>query len=122
MYKEAYEKYVERMVDCLPMDDPLFISKLSECHLLPEHIKEALPAQMAKASYFLNHMIKPVLDTDDISRFDNLLSVMGDSDYANVKTLADKIKSEFTIETVSELEDAGMIILKYSIYIYVTYH
>ena len=109
MYKEAYEKYVEKMVKCLPMDDPLFISKLTEYHLLPEHIKEALPAQMAKGSYFLDHMIKTALDTDDISRFDNLLSVMEDSDYANVKTLADQINSEFKISTVPELEGTGMI-------------
>ena len=77
------------------MDDVLFITKLSEHHLLSRQTDEALPTQVAKASYFLDHVIKPALDIDDISSFNNLLSVMEQSDYANVKTLAHKIKSEF---------------------------
>ena len=98
-HKEAFEKYVEQLVKCLPMDDVLFITKLFEHHLLPRQTDEALPTQVAKASYFLDHVIKPALDIDDISTFDNLLSVMEHSGYANVETLAGEIKSEFDKET-----------------------
>ena len=77
------------------MNDPLFISKLLEHHLLPRQINEALSTQVAKASYFLDHVIEPDLDNDDISSFDNLLSVMKHSDNATVKALAFTIKSDF---------------------------
>ena len=81
------------------MNDPLFISKLLEYHLHPRQINEALSTQVAKALYFLGHVIEPALEIDDISSFDNLLSVMEHSDNANVKTLASTIKSEFDKET-----------------------
>ena len=92
----AYEEHVEKLVKCLPMDDTLFITKLSAYKLLPGDTQsqlEALPTQAAKASYFLGHVIKPAIDIDDTSSFDDLLSVMEDCGYAHVEKLACKIKS-----------------------------
>ena len=80
------------------MDDTLFITKLSICKLLPENIEsqlKALPTQAAKASYFLEHVIKPTLDTASIYSFDNLLSVMECSGCGITEKLACEIKSEF---------------------------
>ena len=79
------------------MDDTRFITKLSICKLLPENIENQLkasPTQAAKASYFLEHMIKPTLDTADTYSFDNLLSVMECSGYGITEKLARKIKTE----------------------------
>ena len=104
--KEAYEKYAEKLVRCLPMDDTLFIAKLSNHKLLPGDTHDqlkALPTQPAKALYFLNHVIKPALDIDDTSSFDNLLSVLNQCGYTHVKALASKIKSEIIKMSGTEL-------------------
>ena len=95
--KEVFEKYTEKLVRCLPMDDTFFITKLSHHKLLPgdtrNHLKNA-STQPAKASYFLDHVIKPALDVDNTSSFNNLLSVMDQCEYDHVIQLASKIKSE----------------------------
>ena len=93
----AYEKYAKALIECLPMDDTVLIAKLSKYGLLAgdtsDHLK-ALPTQGSKASYFLDHVIKPALDIDDTSGFDDLLSVMEHCGYDHVEKLAYKIKSE----------------------------
>ena len=48
-------------------------------------------------------MIKPALDIDDTSSFDNLLSVMEHCGYAYVEKLACEIKSE--IDEANEVEE-----------------
>ena len=93
----AYEEYVEKLVLCLPMDDTLFITKLTKRKLLPGDTSnqlKALSTQTTKASYFLDHVIKPALNIDETSSFDDLLSVMEHCGYAHVEKLASKIKSE----------------------------
>ena len=94
---EAYEKYSEKLIKCLPMNDTLFIAKLSSHKLLPGDTNnqlEALSTPGKKAHYLLNHVIRPALDTDDTSSFDNLLSVMEHCGYGHVKKLACEIKSQ----------------------------
>lgn len=79
------------------MDDPFFIAKLSTHKLLPDNTSsqlEALQTQAHKVSYFLNHVIKPSLDVEDNSGFDNLVSVMEQCGYDHVKRIASEIKSE----------------------------
>ena len=94
-YREVYTKYMEKLVRCLPMNDVLFIAKLSTEHLLPgdtqDHI-QALPTSANKSSYFLSQVIKPSLDIDSTGTFDTLLSVMEACEYAHVKALAAQIK------------------------------
>ena len=93
----TYEKYAEKLMGCLPMNDTLFTAKLSNCDLLSKDTSdqlEALPTQVAKASYLLNHVIKPTLDIGATFIFDNLLSVMEHCGYAHVEKLAYEIKSE----------------------------
>ena len=93
----VYEGCMEKLVKCLPMDDTLFVTKLSSCKLLPGDTNDqlkALPTQSAKSSYFVDHVIKPALEIDDTSSFDDLLSVMEHCGYVHVEKLAFKIKSE----------------------------
>ena len=87
------------MVKCLPMNDTLFIAKLSSCKLLPGDTNnqlETLPTPGKKAHYLLNHVIKPALDTDDTSSFHNLLYVMEHCGYDHVRKLACEIKLQIT--------------------------
>ena len=98
----VYEQYIESLVKGLPMDDILFITKLSTCKLLPGDTNDqlkSLPTQAAKASYFLDHVIKSALEIDDTSSFDNLLSVMEHSGYLHMENLSCKIKSEMNKES-----------------------
>ena len=96
--KAVYDSYVEKLVKCLPMDDAYFIAKLSTQQLLPgdtESKIKALATQADKASYFLNHVIKPALSIDDTSEFNKLLCIMQECGYNHVKSLSYKIQYEF---------------------------
>ena len=97
----AYEKYAKKLMECLPMDDTVFITKLSNHDLLSEDTSDqvkALPTPVAKASYLLDHVIKPTLDIGANFIFDNLLSIMEHCGYAHVEKLAHKINSEIHTE------------------------
>ena len=96
-HKRAYQKYLEKLVKCLPMDDIHFITKLSTQQLLPgdtENKIKPLSTQAEKASYFLSHVIKPAVDINETSSFDKLLSIMQNCDYIHVEKLAVTIKCE----------------------------
>ena len=104
-YTRAYHDHVEKLVKCLPMDDTHFITKLSAKQLLPgdtENKIKVLSTQAEKASYFLNHVIKPSLDIDETSDFDELLSIMQNCGYKHVEKLAITIKCE--IDKLSEIK------------------
>ena len=96
---KAYESHIDKLVQCLPMDDSLFIAKLSKHKLLPGNINnkiETLQTEAEKSLYFLNRVIKPALNINDTFSFDNLLSVMEHCGYAHVKKLSCVIKSEIS--------------------------
>ena len=95
--RKAYENHVEKLVKCLPMDDTLFITKLSAQQLLPgdtENKIKTLSTQADKSDYLLNHMIKPALDIDETSNFHKLLSIMQNCGYSHVQNLATSIEQE----------------------------
>ena len=101
-HMEAYDNYVEKLMKCLPMDDTHFIIKLSTQKLLPGNTQnkiETLSTQADKASYFLNHIIKPALEISETCTFHKLLSVMEDCGYVYVENLSHKIKSEIDKQT-----------------------
>ena len=109
-HKETFDKYSEELVKCLPMNDTLFIAKLSTFNLLPENTNDqlqGLPTQADKALYLLNHVIKPALAINDTSSFESLLSVMEQCGYDHVKILACIIKSQIGKENNM---DSGMYI------------
>ena len=94
---KAYYNYVEKLVKCLPMNDISFVTKLSQRRLLPGDTQNeisTLPTPVKKAAYFLDTVIKPALEIDDSSNFEELLSVMENCDYNHVEKLSRKIKSE----------------------------
>ena len=98
-HQEAFDKYSEELVKCLPINDTFFIAKLSTFNLLPGNTSnqlEALPTQADKAMYFLNHVIKPALAINDASSFENLLSVMEQCGYIHVRKIACQIKSQMS--------------------------
>ena len=98
-HKEAFDKYSEDMVKCLPMNDTLFIAKLSTFNLLPGNTNnqlQALPTQADKAVHLLNNVIKPALDTNDTTSFESLLSVMEQCGYDHVKRIACIMKSQIS--------------------------
>ena len=98
-HKEAFDEYSEELVKCLPMNDTLFIAKLSTFNLLPGNTNDqlqALPTQADKALYFLNHVIKPALAINDTTSFENLLSAMEQCGYDHVKRIACMIKSQIS--------------------------
>ena len=78
------------------MDDPLFVAELFSHDLLPgDHYDqiESRSTRADKAVYFLNHVIKPAM-VSDVGSFNELLKVMEDSEYSNVKELAQQIRSK----------------------------
>ena len=109
IYQKYAIEYIDKLVTALPMDDPLFIAKLSKHRLLPSdtdsHLK-ALLTQAEKSSYFLDHVIKPALEIGDSSGFDKLLSVMEHCGYDHVEKLACEIK--FKIDKASDV-GSGMV-------------
>ena len=94
---KIYDKYVNKLVKSLPMDDTCFIATLSAKGLLPgnnESVIIELSTPAEKAAYFLSHVIKPALDIDDCYDFNILLSIMQDCGYHHVQNLCCNIQSD----------------------------
>ena len=94
-YKKLFRNNFEKLLT-LPMDDSTFIAKLTTNKLLPGDTGGKIEAQSTladKASYFLNHIIKPSLDVGIVDSLNRLLSVMEQCDYDHIKQLALEIKS-----------------------------
>ena len=94
---EVFKKFYLKLVKGLPMDDTLFRAELFTNDLLPGDHKErveSLTTKSDKAAYFLDHVIKPSVTSDDHgSSFDKLLNIMEDSDHQGVKELAKQIRT-----------------------------
>ena len=81
------------------MNDAQFIAELYSCNLLPEDVKEhvqsneSLPTRANKAMYYLDHVIKPSVTNGIGSSFDQLLNVMEDSEYQDMKEFAKMIRT-----------------------------
>ena len=94
---KAYERYFDKLVNCLPMQDTLFIAILSARYLLPGNTNsaiETLSTPADKASYFLSTVVKPALVINDTSSFDSLLSFMECCGFDHLEKLACTIESE----------------------------
>ena len=95
---KVFKDFYSKLVETLPMKDALFIAKLYSCDLLPDDIKEhvhsvSLPTKADKATYFLDHVIKPSVTTGVGNSFDQLLNVMENSEHQGVKELAKLIRT-----------------------------
>jgi len=79
------------------MDDVTFIAKLYSRNLLPGDTRDEVESQATrarKAAYFLDHVIKRSLSTAFAGSFNELLKVMEDSEYDDVKELAKLITTK----------------------------
>lgn len=93
---EVFQHYYPQLLAILPMNDATFISKLYSVQLLPGNIKsqvESQPTQADKAVYFLDHVIKPSVTSGIGRSFENLLTVMEDSEHDGVKELAKMMRN-----------------------------
>ena len=93
---EVFKQFFAKLAKSLPMDDPIFVAELFSHDLLPgNHYDqvELRSIRAEKAVYFLNHVIKPAIITD-VDRLNQLLNIMEDSEYSNVKELAQQIRSK----------------------------
>ena len=100
---KLFERYVDKLVKCLPMDDTHFIVKLSANRLLPgdtENKIKQLSTPSDKASYFLSHVIKPALEIDDVSNFKQLLSIMHNCGYSHVQNLSLKVDQDMNVKHI----------------------
>ena len=96
-YMKVYDDNYERLVKILPMDDTLFTAKLTSKSLLPEDIGskiDSLSTKAEKAKHFLKNVIKPSLDVDDTRDLNNFISIMKNSEYRPLNTVATKMKAE----------------------------
>ena len=98
---QLFEHHCQGLIHSLPLNNTDFIEDLSKCDLLPEDIKqklEELPERKDRTSYFLDYVIKARLEDGDKTCFFNLLTVMNNSKYDNVKDLAKQIESEYDVD------------------------
>ena len=106
----VFKQFYDRLVITLPMNDVLFIAELYSHDLLPDIIKDrvkTLASSESKASYFLDHVIKPSVTVGVGSSFDELLKVMEDSDYQSVKVLARVIRRSLSKEELADNTELG---------------
>ena len=91
----VFKQFYSKLVETLPLNDAIFIAKLYSSDLLPDDLKErvgSLQTEAEKTMYFMDHVIKPSVTSDDSSSFDKLLNVMESSNYPCVKELANQIR------------------------------
>jgi len=92
--KEVFRQFYSKLVNILPMDDATFIAELYQHNLLPGNLKDLISAQLTqknKVAYFLDNAIKPSVTSGVGISFSDLLTVMENSEYDNVKTLSKQI-------------------------------
>ena len=106
--KSLFHHFFPKLVNILPMNDSTFMAELHKIGLLPGDLKDNIRAQDTrnkKSEYFLDNAIKPSVTSDVGTNFYDLLTVMEDSDFKEVKCLAKQIKGRLK-ETI-DLDDDG---------------
>ena len=93
--KAVFQHFYPQLVEILPMDDVTFLSKLFSASLLPGNVNDqvkSMSTRADKATHFLDHVIKGSVTTGVGENFSNLIQVMEDSEYDDVKELAKMIR------------------------------
>ena len=97
---ELFEHYCTALVYLLPIKDTEFIEELLKHDLLPGDLKiklESMTVHYERSSYFLDSVIKPQLAVGDHKGFVNLLTIMKNCKYDNVKDLAKRVDEELAV-------------------------
>ena len=95
-YSDVFEKYYEKLLVALPMDDVMFTAKLFSHGLLPGDLKQQVQSKSTsaeKATHFLDHKINPDVTIGVSTSFDTLLRVMENWRSDSLKELAKEIKT-----------------------------
>ena len=114
---ELFERYYTTLVYLLPIKDIEFIDELLKHDLLPGDLKiklESMTIHYERSSYFLNNVIKPQLAVSDHKGFVNLLTIMKNCKYDNVKDLAKRVDDELAVYMKLKCKIA-IIVLKCSL-------
>ena len=107
---EVFKQFYYKLVVTLPMNDITFTAQLVSCNLLPGNLSKqvnSLATSSDKAAYFLDCVIKPAVTIGADRSFNELLNVMDDSEYCNVKELAQQIRSKLKKGQVNNDTTAG---------------
>jgi len=87
---DVYYEFNPKLVNMLPVKDPIFSSKLVQKGMFSGNVKanvKAQPTDADAADYFLDHVIQPPLDNGDIGPFEKLLTVMEQFNSQQLKKL-----------------------------------
>lgn len=106
--KALFRHFYSKLVDILPMNDATFTAELYKIGLLPGDLKDKISAQDTRnkqSEYFLDNAIKPSVTSDVGTNFSDLLTVMENSEYNEVKSLAKQIKNSWLKEEIIDLDD-----------------
>ena len=92
MDDKTIEKFYEKLVKCLPMDNAEFRASLKTAGLFPGDLKSTVTSKSTRAEmaeYFLDNGIN-----NDIGNFTKLLTVMKNSKRDQLKILVNEIHRE----------------------------
>jgi len=107
---EVFKQFYHKLVVTLPMKDVTFTAQLVSHDLLPGDLNDqvkSLATASDKAAHFLDHVIKPAVTIGVDRSFNELLNVMENSEYCNVKELAQQIRSKLKEGPVNTDNTAG---------------
>ena len=107
---EVFKQFYHKLVVTLPMNDVTFTAQLVSRGLLPGNLSDqvkSLATSSDKASHLLDCVIKPAVTIGVDRSFNELLNVMEDSEYCNVKELTLQIRSKLQEGPVNTDNTAG---------------
>jgi len=109
---EVFQHFYSQLVNILPMNDVTFTAQLFSTNLLPGNVKDqvkSLATPADKATHFLDHVIKPSVRNSAGRSFNELLKVMEDSEYDDVKDLAKLIAARLKCNLVSSTKTGELV-------------
>ena len=95
--REVFQKFYDRLIESLPMNDKIFLGYLYQYNLLPGDLYSRIQTKstsVEKAVLFLDCTIQPSLRIGDYGTFIRLLEVIQQSDYKYMRELAHQIEIE----------------------------
>ena len=92
MDESTIEKFYEKLVACLPMDDASFRASLKSAGLFPGDLKSAVTSKSTRAE-MAEHFLDYGINTN-IQNFSKLLTVMKNSKRDELKVLVNEIQGE----------------------------
>ena len=90
--KDAIKKFKVKLLQELPLDDPIFFAMVERDGLVPLDNRDSIRAETTRArkvDYFLDHVVEPGAD----DYFPKLLAIMKECNVVNVRRLADDIQT-----------------------------